>query len=342
MSIKPYFPKFANWKFGKRRKKEKKKKKTINNTNEMKRTKTNGKQGKKDKETQPTKTKSKSKKSTLKMVDPSTLEVDEEIVKEMQQKILTYYEQHGRKLPWRETTNKYFILLSEVMLQQTQVSRVIEKYNLWTTKYPTIQDLAKSSLAEVLEDWNGLGFNSRGKRLRDLAIVVTEEYNGEIPSTPEELEQLPGIGPYTARSVLIFSENQDIATVDANIRRILIQELHLPEDTPDTLLFGYAMKCLPKGKSRDWHNALMDYGSTIATAKKTGIAPKTKQSKFEGSRRYYRAEALRRIRKNNGKLSRNDLEDVVKNTRYSVDDVITGLVKDDIVHWEDDVVVLNN
>ncbi|EKE40297.1 hypothetical protein ENUP19_0304G0045 [Entamoeba nuttalli] len=270
-----------------------------------------------------------------------TIEVDPLKIKQMHEKILKFYEKEGRKLPWRETTDKYKILVSEVMLQQTQVTRVIEKYKSWLIRFPTIQDLAKANLADVLEEWNGLGFNSRGKRLRDLAIEVCERYNGIIPSSVDKLLNLPGIGPYTANAVLIFSENQDIATVDANIRRILIHELSLDEKTPENILFAYANKCLPLGRSRDWHNALMDYGALVATGKKTGITAKSKQSKFEGSRRSYRAELLRRIRKNNGSLSIENCEEVIKGTKYTLEEIIEGLEKDGIVHKEGDFIILN-
>ncbi|KAL7717448.1 HhH-GPD family protein [Entamoeba marina] len=127
----------------------------------------------------------------------------------MQNKILDYYANNGRKLPWRETTDKYKIMVSEVMLQQTQVSRVLEKYKLWLEKFPTIQKLSKATLTEVLDVWSGLGYNSRCKRLRDLAIEVCDNHKGVIPSNIDDLLKLPGIGPYTANAVVIFSENQD-------------------------------------------------------------------------------------------------------------------------------------
>ncbi|MFP4523800.1 MAG: Fe-S cluster assembly protein HesB [Candidatus Woesearchaeota archaeon] len=214
-------------------------------------------------------------------------------VKALQQKILDFYKQRGRSLPWRDTTDRYKVLVSEIMLQQTQVDRVTQKYEAWMKRYPTVKALAEAPLSEVLKLWSGLGYNNRAKRLHDAAKKVMEEHDGEIPDEEEDLKQLPGIGPYTARSVLIFADNRDLATVDTNIRRILIHELGLSETTTDKELFKQAEKLLPKGRSRDWHNALMDYGALELTSRKSGIRPKTRQSKFEGSRRQVRSTLLK-------------------------------------------------
>jgi A/G-specific adenine glycosylase len=215
-----------------------------------------------------------------------------------QHKILTYYEQHGRDLPWRKTTDRYAIMVSEIMLQQTQVDRVIPKYEEWLKAFKSPSALATAPLARVLELWSGLGYNSRAKRLQDACKIITEQYDGVVPDNHEELIKLPGIGPYTARSILIFADNQDLATVDTNIRRILIHELKLQENISDKELFKIAEEQLPKGRSRDWHNALMDYGATLLTARKSGIKPKAKQSPFKESRRYYRGQIIKHLTKN--------------------------------------------
>jgi A/G-specific adenine glycosylase len=211
-----------------------------------------------------------------------------------QKKILSYYTTEGRHdLPWRQTTNRYHVLVSEIMLQQTQVNRVIEKYTRWIQTFPTSESLANASLSQVLSAWSGLGYNSRGKRLQESAKIIVEKYKGIVPNNPEELLTLPGIGPYTARSVLIFADNAPLATVDTNIRRILIHEFNLPETISDKELFSLAEEVVPKNKSRDWHNALMDYGATLLTSKATGIKPKTKQSAFKDSKRYYRGQIIK-------------------------------------------------
>ncbi|MFH1916965.1 MAG: Fe-S cluster assembly protein HesB [Nanoarchaeota archaeon] len=221
--------------------------------------------------------------------------VNERKVREFQKKILTYYQKNGRNLPWRKTSDRYAILISEVMLQQTQVDRVIPKYLAWLEVFPTVEALAGASLADVLRMWSGLGYNGRGKRLHELAKIVVEKHGGIIPDDPETLQELPGIGPYTARSVLIFSDNMNLAAVDTNIRRILIHEFNLSENTSSEALQKLADACVPISLSRDWHNALMDYGAMHLTARKTGIRPTSRQSKFEGSNRWYRGRILAKI-----------------------------------------------
>lgn len=219
-----------------------------------------------------------------------------EAVKSFHKKIFTFYKERGRHdLPWRKTTNRYHILVSEIMLQQTQVDRVIPKYNAWITRFTTPSALAAAPLKDILDLWSGLGYNSRAKRLQDAAKRVVEQFAGSVPQSSEQLLTLPGIGPYTSRSVLIFADNQDLATVDTNIRRIFIDEFKLEESISDKELFELAELVLPKGKSCDWHNALMDYGATFLTARKTGIKSKSTRSTFSGSRRQIRGEIIRQL-----------------------------------------------
>lgn len=212
-----------------------------------------------------------------------------------QRKVFSYYTKHKRPLPWRKTTNPYHILLSEIMLQQTQVERVIHYYGKWLRKWPTVGRLAKASRVNVLKAWLGLGYNNRAKNLHQTAKIISEKYKGDVLKAMEHYKELPGIGPYTAAAVQIFAANRGIATVDTNIRRILLHEFALSEKISDKKLWALAEKCLPKGKSREWHNALMDYGATLMTARKTGIKPKTQQPKFEGSDRQIRAKIIRKI-----------------------------------------------
>ena len=154
-------------------------------------------------------------------------------------------------------------------------------------------------LSAVLQRWQGLGYNTRARRLRECAAAAVSAAPGgrraELPSTLDGLRALPGIGPYTARAVLIFARNEDIAAVDANVRRVLTHQLELPADLRDRDLQAVADAALPPGRSRDWHNALMDYGSLVLTARATGLAPHSRQGTFEGSRRQKRARLLRRL-----------------------------------------------
>ena len=209
-----------------------------------------------------------------------------------QRKVIEYYHQHGRTLPWRQTIDPYKILVSEIMLQQTQVDRVIPYYSKWISRWPTIANLAQASRKDVLQAWLGLGYNNRAMRMHAAAKIIAEKYQGNVLKALEE-EKLPGIGPYTKKAVRIFAANANLVTVDTNIRRIVIHEFKLPSSVTDKDLDALALQCLPKGRSREWHNALMDYGSTFLTARTTGIKPKTTQTRFEGSDRQLRAKLLR-------------------------------------------------
>ena len=217
---------------------------------------------------------------------------------ELQARILSWYTVNGRDLPWRRTTDPYAVLVSEVMLQQTQVPRVIPKFSAFLAVYPRLEDLAEAPLDDVLRLWTGLGYNNRARRLRDCAAAAVAVAGGgpaELPRSIEGLRRLPGIGPYTACAVLAFAHNDDVAAVDANVRRVLTHELGLPTDLGDRELQMVAEAVLPRGRSRDWHNALMDYGALVLTARATGIAPRTRQGAFEGSRRWYRSRLLQAL-----------------------------------------------
>ena len=227
--------------------------------------------------------------------DPRDL--DQATVAELQERILGWYAVSGRDLPWRRTTDPYAILVSEIMLQQTQVPRVIPKFAEFLAAYPRLEDLAEAPLDDVLRLWKGLGYNNRARRLRDCAAAAAAggRRPAALPRSLDGLRALPGIGPYTARAVLAFAHNDDLAAVDANVRRVLTHELDLPADLGDRELQNVAEAALPHGRSRDWHNALMDYGALVLTARVTGIAPRTRQGAFVGSRRWYRSRLLQAL-----------------------------------------------
>ena len=216
-------------------------------------------------------------------------------IAEFQQKILSFYATHKRDLPWRHTTDPYRILLSELMLQQTQVSRVVDYYHKWLQRWPTVADLAHAKRPSVLEMWMGLGYNNRAVRLHTTAEIISEKYHGDVLEALHHYEELPGIGRYTAHAVRIFATNVDLVTIDTNIRRILLNEFGLDENFSDAELWNLAERCLPPGNSREWHNALMDYGALFLTSKTSGIKPKTQQSRFQGSDRQVRAGLLRSL-----------------------------------------------
>lgn len=179
------------------------------------------------------------------------------------------------------------------MLQQTQVSRVVPKYEEFLQEFPTLSDLAAADTKHLLKVWSGLGYNRRALWLREAAkALVEKEY---FPNTVESLRKLKGIGPYTSRSILIFAFNEDVAAVDTNIRRIFIASGFADEDMSEKVLQETADCLLLRGQSRDWHNALMDYGSQVLTASSTGIAPTSSQPPFVGSKRQIRGKIIKML-----------------------------------------------
>jgi len=215
-----------------------------------------------------------------------------------------HYRRHGRHaLPWRKTTDPYQILVSEIMLQQTQVERVVPKYTAFIQAYPTVHHLARASMSEVLSMWNGLGYNRRGKMLRDAVCRIAEEYNGVIPDDVHLLERLPGIGPYTARAVCIFAFNQPHVCVETNIRTVFLHEFFPNHfDVTDKAIYALIEKTLDTNNPREWYAALMDYGAYL---KKIYTNPSrkskhyAKQAPFKGSMREVRGKVLRALLKRN-------------------------------------------
>lgn len=255
--------------------------------------------------------------------------IPHEKIKRFQKKVLSFYKINKRDLPWRKTTDPYKILLSELMLQQTQVKRVIFFYEKWIAKWPTIEALASASLPEVLQMWMGLGYNTRAVNLHYTARTIVSEFKSDVIKAMKQYKELPGIGRYTSQAVLIFSSNADLVTVDTNIRRILINEFNLPTKIADTELWDLAEKCLPLGKSRDWHNALMDYGSLHLTAQKTGIKPKTQQSRFEGSNRQIRAKILRCLLQKS--MSLTEFENIFRLEQMRLKPILDKMIEEKIV-----------
>lgn len=208
-----------------------------------------------------------------------------------------HFKYYGRShLPWRQTRDPYKILVSEVMLQQTQVDRVLPKYEAFIQKFPDAKALAKATLLDVLRQWQGLGYNRRGKMLHDAAKIILA--NG-FPRTSEEIQKLPGVGPYTARAVAVFAFASEEVFIETNIRTVFIHycfpKKKTVSDSELLTLIGLALK-RSRMQSRDFYAALMDFGSHL---KKSGIklngrsSHYVKQSKFEGSSRQLRGQILK-------------------------------------------------
>ncbi len=189
----------------------------------------------------------------------------------MQQALLAWYARHGRfDLPWRVVRDPYYTLVSEFMLQQTQVDRVVPKFNEFIARFPTVESLAAASIGEVLRLWQGLGYNSRAVRLVDVAVAVCERFDGKIPSDLTSLRSLPGIGPYTAAAIAAFGYNERVAPIDTNIRRIvhrLFFGVEHPVAASPAELDQRANAIVPPEGGHDWSSAMMDLGSSICTAR---------------------------------------------------------------------------
>ncbi len=262
------------------------------------------------------------------------------LIRRFRRKILSYYKTHGRDLPFRRTTDSYKIAVAEIMLQQTQVDRVVPKYLAWTKKWPDWKTLAKATNRELLTMWSGLGYNRRALYLGRMAKEIVERYDGAMPQDQAALSALPGIGPYTSRAILIFAFNKPLVTIDTNIRRVLIAELDLPHSISARELESIALHVLPQRRSRDWHNALMDYGATHMTARKSGVKPLSRQSKFEGSLRQIRGEIIRQLTTK----KRVSLASVAKKLGRTMEDVqkaAKGLEKEGVVRVQAKIVELN-
>jgi A/G-specific adenine glycosylase len=185
--------------------------------------------------------------------------------------LLAWYRTHGRAtLPWRTTRDPYRIVVSEFMLQQTQVERVVPAYARFIDSYPSFEALSRASRADIVRAWKGLGYNIRAVRLHELACALVAQHGGEMPSGVEQLRALPGIGPYTAAALRAFAFELDDVALDVNIRRVVHRMqfgLEHPPRANAKEIDDAARALLPRGRAHDWNSAMMDLGATICTAR---------------------------------------------------------------------------
>jgi A/G-specific adenine glycosylase len=220
-------------------------------------------------------------------------------IRSFRKTIYDYYGAHGRELPWRKTKDPYRILVSEVMLQQTQVERVIGKYGEFLAVFPDFQTLAEAPLPKLLRLWQGMGYNRRVLMLRSLAQRIVGEYGGRLPCDPEILIGLPGIGPYTRGAVMAFAFNKPVVFIDTNIRRVYIDAFFpAREKVRDEEIVPLVWQTLDTRNPRKWYNALMDYGAIL---KQGGGNPNkrsahyARQGSFENSDRQVRGRILKAL-----------------------------------------------
>lgn len=188
------------------------------------------------------------------------------------ERVLSWYERHGRVLPWRGVGDPYAVWVSEIMLQQTRVDTVIPYFERWMKQFPDMHALASASLQDVLAAWEGLGYYSRARNMHRAANMVVEQFGGVLPNNMHDLRKLPGVGRYTAAAVASIAYQQDEATLDANLRRVFARvfDVSIPADSQagEEMLWGLARQNLPPGRAADYNQALMDLGASICLPKK--------------------------------------------------------------------------
>jgi len=276
---------------------------------------------------------------------------------EFKQIVESYYKEHKRDLPWRKTSNPYHIVVSEIMLQQTQVPRVIIKYTEFIKTFSTWESLANATFAEVLEKWSGLGYNRRAKYIHLIAQKVVNEFHGILPDDPTILETFPGIGKATAASIVVYSFNKPIAFIETNVRRVFIHHFFkdkLPQGHPngkfasrlarsregiddtkrihDKELEPFVESSIDQTNPKEWYWALMDYGTYLATQIENPNRKSkhyAKQSKFEGSVRKVRGEILRQLLKY--KTLTEKQIDILDEDKIKVKAAINGLIQDRLI-----------
>jgi len=215
-----------------------------------------------------------------------------------QRALLAWYARHRRDLPWRRTDDPYHILVSEIMLQQTQVDRVIPKYHEFLARYPTIESLAGARTIDVRRTWYPLGYNARPVNLQGIARETLARYGGRLPDDAQALRAMRGIGPYTAGAILSFAYRRGAALVDTNVRRVLgrvfLGPRRLRRLRGDKAIWSLAETLLPPRKAYDYNQALMDFGATWCTAR----APRCSRCPMKGFCASYPLAATRDGRRN--------------------------------------------
>ena len=215
-----------------------------------------------------------------------------------------WWREARRPFPWRETEDPYRILVSEIMLQQTQAARVVPYYETFLRRYPTVHVLARAPQADVVRLWSGLGYNRRAVALHRAAYAMAHEWKDNVSTRLSDLTALPGVGDYTARAVLAFAYNKNVAPVDTNIRRILMRHFG---KTAERDVQAFADSMVPRGRARDWASMLMDFGALVCTAKNPSCSlmdlkhileprPGVRQKPFANSDRFWRGRFVEALR----------------------------------------------
>jgi len=245
--------------------------------------------------------------------------------------ILSHYRIYGRDLSWRHTADPYKILVSEIMLQQTQVERVAVKYREFLEQFPDFESLARAPQKDLLLAWQGLGYNRRAISLQKTALLVVEKYGGALPADVETLATLPGIGPATAAAICAYAFNMPVVYIETNIRRIFIHFFFKDrESVRDDEILPLVEQTLYRENPREWYSALMDYGTVLK--KRTAnpnrrSASYTRQTRFEGSDRQVRGRILSLVLRE-GEVTEEYLVNAMQEDAERVKRVLSGMEKE--------------
>ncbi|MFX0136836.1 MAG: A/G-specific adenine glycosylase [Candidatus Hodarchaeota archaeon] len=264
------------------------------------------------------------------------------VIKLFQEIIYEYYKNYKRKFPFRENITPYNVLVSEIMLQQTQTGRVSEKFLKFIAKFPDFLSLSKAPLEEILIEWKGLGYNRRAIALRKIAKIIISDYNGKLPESIEELTLLPQIGHNTASSILTFAFNKPMVFIETNVRRVYIY-FFFPNSNKvnDREIMSIVKKTVDKNNPREWYYALMDYGvmlKKIHPELSKRSSHYRKQAHFKGSDRQIRGELLRLLI-NDRTLSIDKVMKHFKNIAPNrIDDILYQLENEGFIKNEGDII----
>ncbi len=260
-------------------------------------------------------------------------------IPQFQRLVWQYYRKHGRSFPWRETTDPYQILVSEIMLQQTQTSRVEKKYNEFLSVFPDFFTLASASLREVLQVWQGLGYNRRALALQQTAQRVATQFDGQLPDDPEMLQQFPGIGQYTAAAVAAIAFNKPTVFVETNIRTVFLHHFfEKPEKIADRAIFVLVKATLDIRNPREWYYALFDYGAMLKRQRK--VIPRVRgrrQSHFRGSNREIRGQIIQLLLTRDS-VTKRELVKFLNQNNERVRQILVQLQNEGLIETADDLI----
>jgi len=266
---------------------------------------------------------------------------------DFQKKIYDFYAQNKRNFSWREDITPYKIVVSEIMLQQTQTTRVKEKFENWLHIFPDFQTLAKASQSQVLQHWQGLGYNRRGVALHTIAKIVVEKHKGILPNDINTLQSFPSVGPNTAGSIAAFAFNTPTIFIETNIRTVYTCEFFAGKtEISDKDLILYIQATLDTKNPRDWYYALMDYGVYLKKLlPRINSASKhyAKQSAFKGSKRQIRGHIIRILTQHH-QLSYDEIIAITKEAlpqnSHSIENVIQDLLSEKLIYQKNEIIYI--